>query len=44
MRLCSRVELADAFGDPAQAARLRERADTLRGKFLEAFWLPERGW
>ena len=24
--------------------RLRERADALRAKFLEAFWLPEQGW
>ena len=29
---------------PAAAARLRDRADTLRGKFLDAFWLPEKGW
>ena len=42
--LLARAELADAFGDPAQAAELRDRADTLRGKFLEAFWLPEKGW
>jgi glycogen debranching enzyme len=42
--LLARAELADAFGNPAQAAELRDRADTLRGKFLEAFWLPEKGW
>ena len=42
--LLGRAELAEAFGDPAAATRLRDRADTLRGKFLEAFWLPEKGW
>jgi len=42
--LLTRAELADAFGDPAHATQLRERADTLRGKFLEAFWLPKKGW
>ena len=40
--LLGRAELAEAFGDPAAATRLRDRADTLRGKFLKAFWLPER--
>jgi glycogen debranching enzyme len=42
--LLGRAELAEAFGDPAAATCLRDRADTLRGKFLEAFWLPEKGW
>jgi glycogen debranching enzyme len=42
--LLARADLADAFGDPAQATGLRDRADMLRGKFLEAFWLPEKGW
>ena len=42
--LLGRAELADAFGDPAGSTHLRDRADTLRGKFLEAFWLPEKGW
>ncbi|HYB37603.1 MAG TPA: glycogen debranching N-terminal domain-containing protein [Mycobacterium sp.] len=42
--LLARAELADAFGDPGEASRLRDRADTLRRKFLDAFWLPENGW
>jgi glycogen debranching enzyme len=42
--LLARAELADAFGDASTAVRLRERADALRAKFLEAFWLPEQGW
>jgi glycogen debranching enzyme len=42
--LVARAELAEAFGDQSEASRLRDRADTLRGKFLEAFWLPEKGW
>ena len=42
--LLARAELADGFGDATAAARLRDRADTLRGKFLDAFWLPEKGW
>ncbi|MCV7154584.1 hypothetical protein H7I57_26035 [Mycobacterium pyrenivorans] len=35
--LLGRAELAEAFGDPAAATRLRDRADTLRGKFLGLF-------
>ena len=42
--LLARAELADAFGEPGTAAELRERADVLRARFLDAFWLPERGW
>ncbi|MFD7659445.1 glycogen debranching N-terminal domain-containing protein [Actinosynnema sp. NPDC059797] len=42
--LLARAELAEGFGDPAGAARLRERADGLRRRFAEAFWLPDRGW
>lgn len=42
--LTARAELADAFGDAPGAARLRERAQTLRTRFLDAFWLPKRGW
>ena len=42
--LLARAELADAFGDAVTATRLRDRADTLRDKFLDAFWLPEKGW
>lgn len=43
--LMARAELADAFGDaPPKAARLRERAQTLRARFRDAFWLPKQGW
>ncbi|BBU21413.1 glycogen debranching N-terminal domain-containing protein [Mycobacterium xenopi] len=42
--LLMRAELAEGFGDAGAAHRLRERADTLRAKFLDAFWLPEQGW
>jgi len=40
--LRARAELAEGFGEPA--ARLRERAEGLRQRFAEAFWLPGRGW
>lgn len=40
----ARAELADAFNDPATSARCRERAERLRERFAEAFWLPEQGW
>jgi glycogen debranching enzyme len=42
--LLARAEMADAFGEPGTAARLRERADVLQARFLHAFWLPEQGW
>ncbi|MFR9751959.1 glycogen debranching N-terminal domain-containing protein [Nocardia sp. 004] len=42
--LLARAELADAFDEPRSAGRLRERAEVLRGKFAEQFWLPDRGW
>ncbi|ROP41622.1 glycogen debranching N-terminal domain-containing protein [Saccharothrix texasensis] len=42
--LLGRAELAEGFGDPATAARLRHRAGELRRRFAEAFWLPDRGW
>lgn len=42
--LTARAELADAFGDAQKATRLRERAQTLRARFLDAFWLPKQGW
>ncbi|OLF16324.1 amylo-alpha-1,6-glucosidase [Actinophytocola xanthii] len=42
--LLGRAELAEWFDDPAGAARLRERAERLRQRFAESFWLPERGW
>ncbi|WP_372470729.1 amylo-alpha-1,6-glucosidase [Saccharothrix luteola] len=42
--LRARAELAEGFGDDVTAARLRHRADELRHRFAEAFWLPDRGW
>ncbi|WP_102145338.1 amylo-alpha-1,6-glucosidase [Mycobacterium hubeiense] len=42
--LLARAELAEAFGEPATAGRLRARAQALQEHFLEAFWLPEQGW
>jgi glycogen debranching enzyme len=42
--LLARAELAEAFGEPATAGRLRARADALQARFLDAFWLPEQGW
>jgi len=42
--LTGRAALAEAFGDITKAARLRERAHTLRAMFADMFWLPERGW
>jgi glycogen debranching enzyme len=38
------AELTEAFGDPAAAARHRARAEELRTRFAEAFWLADRGW
>ncbi|WP_054812577.1 amylo-alpha-1,6-glucosidase [Nocardia arizonensis] len=40
----ARARLADAFDDTRTAALMRERAEELRGKFTEQFWLPDRGW
>ncbi|MFF0491376.1 amylo-alpha-1,6-glucosidase [Nocardia sp. NPDC003482] len=42
--LLARAELADEFGEVIVAARLRDRASALRTKFVEAFWMPEKGW
>jgi glycogen debranching enzyme len=42
--LLRRAELAEAFGDPGLAEQLRKRADALRAKFLETFWLSDQGW
>ena len=42
--LLARAELAEAFADTTRAARLRERADALRTRFADTFWLPDRGW
>jgi glycogen debranching enzyme len=35
--------LAERLGDPARAARLRERAERLARSFAVDFWLPEEG-
>jgi len=40
----ARAELAEGFGDPATALRCAARAQALRTRFAESFWLPERGW
>jgi glycogen debranching enzyme len=40
----ARAELARAAGDDATAARCTERAERLRQRFEERFWLPDRGW
>ncbi|MCV7102285.1 amylo-alpha-1,6-glucosidase [Mycobacterium palustre] len=42
--LLARAELAEALGDASHAERLRERARRLQTRFIEAFWLPEKGW
>jgi glycogen debranching enzyme len=42
--LLARAELADAFDDPGRAAALRSRAEDLKARFLDAFWLADRGW
>lgn len=42
--LLARAELAEAFGDPVTAARFSQRAEDLRARFAEAFWLADRGW
>ncbi|WP_116995626.1 glycogen debranching N-terminal domain-containing protein [Desertimonas flava] len=40
----ARAELAALGGDTAGAAHWTRRADRLRTRFNEDFWLPERGW
>jgi glycogen debranching enzyme len=40
----ARAELADAFGQSATAEALRVRAQRLRERFNERFWLPGKGW
>ena len=37
------AELADALGEPERATGLRERAERLRARFEEAFWVEELG-
>jgi glycogen debranching enzyme len=38
----ARAELAEAFGGDAEGPR--KKAETLKERFAEAFWLPGRGW
>ncbi|HEY2644153.1 MAG TPA: glycogen debranching N-terminal domain-containing protein [Galbitalea sp.] len=40
----ARAGLASRSGDDATAARWDQRANTLRQRFDETFWLPERGY
>ena len=40
--LLARAELAEQFGGDATGPRAR--AETLRQRFADAFWLPDRGW
>ncbi|EID10702.1 amylo-alpha-1,6-glucosidase [Mycolicibacterium phlei] len=42
--LLARTELAEAFGEPATAARMRDRAEALRKRFHDVFWLADKGW
>ncbi|MFI5777116.1 glycogen debranching N-terminal domain-containing protein [Nocardia sp. NPDC051570] len=42
--LLARADLADEFGEGDLATTLRDQASALRTKFVEAFWLPEKGW
>lgn len=42
--LIARADLAEAFGEPATAKRLRDRAAALKKRFAEKFWLPDRGY
>ena len=42
--LLARAELAETYDDPARAETLRSRAEDLRSKFAEAYWLPDKGW
>ncbi|GAA1630010.1 glycogen debranching N-terminal domain-containing protein [Saccharothrix algeriensis] len=39
----ARADLADAFGEPAVADNCRQRAEKLRARFAEAFWLHDEG-
>lgn len=41
---CARAELAAAVDDPATAVDHQKRAEALRERFDEQFWLPDRGW
>lgn len=40
----ARASLALDVGDPATAAEMTSRAELLKKKFNEAFWLPDRGY
>lgn len=41
--LQARADLADGYGDPSTADRLRHTADELKDQFRQRFWLSERG-
>ncbi|HEY2192516.1 MAG TPA: glycogen debranching N-terminal domain-containing protein [Actinomycetospora sp.] len=41
---CARAELAEAVDDPGTATEHRRRAEVLRARFDEHFWLPDLGW
>jgi glycogen debranching enzyme len=40
----ARAYLADVCGDTATARHWRNRAETLKSAFADAFWLPKSGW
>jgi glycogen debranching enzyme len=40
----ARAELAEAMDDPGTATEHRRRAEVLRERFDERFWLSDRGW
>ena len=42
--LLARAELAEAYDDSTKAETLRSRAEDLRNKFAEAYWLADKGW
>lgn len=41
--LLAAADLEEALGDPDRAPELRRRAETLRDRFHEAFWMPDEG-
>jgi glycogen debranching enzyme len=40
----ARAHFADEAGDTETAAAYHHKAETLRKRFNEAFWLPDKGW
>lgn len=42
--LIARAEIASAAGEHTAAVGFSERAELLKRRFNEQFWLPERGW